>query len=673
MNLTVEKSAALSHNEKARLKFEIKEIHYEHDIELDLNGNNRSSFNIILDLDKTEYPLIELWWPAGYGKQNLYDFSLEIESQNSKTKKQKTIGFRKVELVQEKVQPEGLTFYFRINNKSVFIKGSNWIPADLFQEKISSEYLEWLFKSAVDANMNVLRVWGGGVYESEQFYKLADRMGIMIWQDFMFACSTYPTNEDYLMSVKKEVEYQVNRLRNHPSIVVWAANNENEAALATNWYQTDKDFELYARDFRKLYIDTIMKIVISLDAEQSRPFLSSSPTNGLRSEQESPYWIAKNPYDLKYGDLHFYDYKMNTWEWKSYPVPRFMSEFGVQSLPSYATLSDKYKMPDDANIFSKMNEHRQHHENGNQEIVNEIQMNLKLSNINDRVSNFKAMIYLSQINQAMTLKTGSELYRRFRNALQSNSTTGLCMGTMYWQFNDVWQAPTWSSIEFISNEFIRAGKWKMSHYYIKKAYTDFLLSPFINDTKIDIFAANDYDSKIETTAFIKIFSYDSMVPKYEKKIELEAAPAMSMPVISIDLQEIEKLSDCAISSNESCMLIVEWTDPVKKLQDSNFLFFQNRLADVTNLRKSNLKIVNFTQESKDLFTIELETDQVALFVWLDIESSRFYGTFSDNGFHMTDSSRVQINYKLESKNVSLEEIKQNLSVKTLANIYFANE
>lgn len=180
----------------------------------------------------------------------------------------------------------------------------------------------------------------------------------------------------------------------------------------------------------------------------SRPFLASSPTNGLESESEQ--WIAVNPYDLHYGDLHFYDYQMNGWSPDSFPVPRFMSEYGVQSLPSLSSLEQGYSMPMDANIYSRMNEYRQHHEAGNKQILAEIENNMRLPAISDRVAQFSAVIYLSQINQAMHLKTGTEVFRRARNQLDQSTGRGLCMGTMYWQFNDLWSAPTWSSIEYVA-------------------------------------------------------------------------------------------------------------------------------------------------------------------------------------------------------------------------------
>jgi beta-mannosidase len=282
-------------------------------------------------------------------------------------------------------------------------------------------------------------VWGGGLYESDSFYQLADSLGIMIWQDFMFACALYPSNIEFIENVAAEAIYQVNRLRHHPSIVVWAANNENEAALSTDWFDTKQDEPMYANDYRMLYIDTLMRIVNEFDGgEASRPFLASSPTNGKESQSE--HWLAKNPYDMRYGDLHFYDYKMNGWIPDLFPIPRFMSEFGVQSMPSLATLREVYSIPDDAYMFGSLNQHRQHHGNGNQEIMDEINKNLNLPNLNDSVKNFEAIIYLSQINQAMTLRTGIEVCRRNKNRIVNQSLgIGYCMGSMYWQFNDLWQ------------------------------------------------------------------------------------------------------------------------------------------------------------------------------------------------------------------------------------------
>jgi beta-mannosidase len=224
-----------------RVQIDSIEFNYEQTNVAILGSDNLISMQ--LGLSDEDYPL-QLWWPSGYGEQILYELKVTIELDNaSHREKSKTIGFRSIELVQDPIDAKnasyGLTFYFKINKQPMFLKGSNWIPADAFQEFISEDKLLWLLRSARLANMNVLRVWGGGVYESDTFYRLADETGLMIWQDFMFACATYPTNEVFLENVRQEVTYQVNRLKHHVSIIIWAGNNENEAAVSTNWYNTD--------------------------------------------------------------------------------------------------------------------------------------------------------------------------------------------------------------------------------------------------------------------------------------------------------------------------------------------------------------------------------------------------------------------------------------------------
>lgn len=543
----------------------------------------------------------------------------------------------------------------------MFLKGSNWIPADSFKENITPAYLNWLLRSAKEANMNVLRVWGGGVYESDEFYRLANQMGIMIWQDFMFACATYPTDQEFLENVQKEIVYQIKRLRHHPSIIIWSGNNENEAAVSTNWYNTDTNKQLYSDDYRKLYIQTIMPLVQSIDPEMSRPFLSSSPTNGLQTIQEN--WLAKNPYDLKFGDLHFYDYKMNGWNAHEFPLARFMSEFGVQSLPSYSTLENSYTLFQDFDLQSDLNEHRQHHANGNQQIINEILNNLKMPFFKDKLKNFKVQIYLSQINQAMHLKTCTELYRRSRNYFDYESGQGLSMGTMYWQFNDIWQAPTWSSIEY-------GGKWKMAHYFIRNSYSPLILSPVLNKTNLDIYAVSDLSIKVLGEFILEVYSYESLQARLSQRFKFEIEEFTSKPGVSIDLNDLSKQTDCWLNLNKSCLIILKSEDSLFENKDFiNFLFFKNRLADVDNLQMPNLTYEYVKQtDKKGVFEIQIKADAICLFVWLDLETNEFVGFFSDNGFHLTSRQRI-IYFTTENLQVTEDHLKKYLKVRSLFDSY----
>lgn len=382
-------------------------------------------------------------------------------------------GFRSVELIQEPVvmgDPEvGLTFNFRINGVDLFAMGSNWIPVSILPEESNDiGYIRYLLQSARDANMNMLRVWGGGIYESDEFYKLADEMGIMIWQDFMFACALYPVDDDFLASVRLEIEQQVQRLQYHPSVVLWAGNNENEMAIAGPWWA---DVMLWNKKLResysKLYSETIKPIVSILDP--SRPFVESSPSNGPLSVSQ-PNGISKVPNDNRYGDVHHYDYFANSFEWTSFPSTRFASEYGYQSYPSFNALTsvttpNDWKYPLSPNIL-----HRQHRMTGEMEIKYQIRLHFKEIEAGG-IDKFKSFIYLSQLTQAIGIKTETEFYRRNR-FINPETKLGKTMGALYWQLNDVWQGPTWSSIEY-------GGKWKMLHYFARRFFFPIQVMPYI--------------------------------------------------------------------------------------------------------------------------------------------------------------------------------------------------
>ena len=364
---------------------------------------------------------------------------------------------------------------------------------------------------------------------------------------------------------------------------------------------------------------------------------------------------------------------MNGWEPSSFPLPRLMSEYGVQSLPSYSTLAEVYKFPEDANMFSDLNNHRQHHGNGNQEIIDEIQNNLKLPQLTDPVENFMSYIYLSQLNQAMTLKTGTEVFRRLRNILDTKTGFGKCMGTMYWQFNDLWQAPTWSSIEYVSSGKHQTFgyKWKMAHYFIKNAYAKILLSPYLNNqtNNLEIHAISDDPFKsFKSELSLKMFSYDSFDSKFNKAIPFQIEPLSSSNIFNVSFEDIEK-SGCQFNSNKSsCLIQLEFSS--EDSIQTNFLFLNNKLTDLSTLNKSpKLNIKTISKINDGLFQIDIETDSIALFVWLDVNATNFFGIFSDNGFHMVTKNQT-IMYQTEDFSVSLDDMKQHLTVVSIMNAYY---
>ncbi|OAD60396.1 Beta-mannosidase [Eufriesea mexicana] len=444
--------------------------------------------------------LVHEWWPNGYGNQTLY--SLVITAATSTDIKQKTIriGFRTVELIQKPLK-QGLSFYFQINNIPIFAKGSNFIPASIFPELSAKiDTIKHLLISAKEANMNMLRVWGGGLYESELFYNMADEYGIMIWQDFMFACGMYPTTEEFLKSVKEEIIQNIRRLKNHPSIVIWAGNNENEAALYGNWYGTGTK-QIYRTDYIKLYVDIIKKVVEQQDS--TRPFVVSSPSNGLYTEKYN--YTGKDPYLKLFGDVHYYNYIDNGWDMQQYPCVRFSSEYGFQSLPSIYTMLPVASTVTDLDIDGTFLEHRQHLPLGTLYLKVLISKNFKLPETQNKLKRFKNYIYLSQINQAVSVKIQTEFYRQSMSELNEFGE-GMTMGALYWQLNDVWQAPSWSSIDF-------NGRWKMLHYYAVEFFAPIIVTYYIKNMELLIYIVSDKTYPMKNiTLEVNLYTLDNMEP-----------------------------------------------------------------------------------------------------------------------------------------------------------------
>ncbi|VUZ56170.1 unnamed protein product, partial [Hymenolepis diminuta] len=377
-------------------------------------------------------------------------------------------------------QSHGKTFFFRINGVPIFVRGSNWIPSTFFpprkdsQGKLRTVRDSELLYSAVGAGIQMLRVWGGGRYEDRRFYDLASQIGIMIWQDMMFACAMYKKPADGEPdSVETEIRQQVRRLHHHPAIVIWATNNEVEVAAAQSWYGPGTDKLEYRRRFK----DSIAKIVEENEAPSGqavdyipRKVLLSSPGNGDASKD--PYGIDPNPQDPLAGDVHFYSYVDDLWDECTYPVTRFTSEYGIMSLPGplawLRSLDKNQSHPDDWNIYGAMMLHRLHKKDGI-----EILRKYVFEKFGEprggatSVENYIIWTYLTQLYQAVAYKTHINHLERHRCTISNGTPSDDCsnvwkgqgnsMGHLYWQLNDIWAAPTWSTIDV-------AGQWKIAHY-----------------------------------------------------------------------------------------------------------------------------------------------------------------------------------------------------------------
>jgi len=393
---------------------------------------------------RLEHP--QLWWPAGHGAQPLYVLEVEVLGADGVScgRWLRRIGLRTITLDQS-TDEWGRAFRFVVNGRPIFAKGANWIPAHSFVADLKrSDYARDL-TSAVQANMNMVRVWGGGIYESEDFYDLCDELGLLVWQDFMFACSVYPGTRDFITSVRAEAAHQLRRLRHRASLALWCGNNE---VWSINAPLDGGDRAPWRAAYEKLFHEALPAEVARHDG--ITPYWPSSPWRGDTATEHA---AGEQRGDTHYWDVWHARHPVKDYEkWKF----RFVSEFGMQSYSSPAT-NATFCPPDDANVFGATMECHQKNRAGNQIILDYVSRRYRFPKSQDD------LIYLSQLNQAHCMQVGVEHYRR---------QMPRCMGALYWQLNDCWPVASWSSIEF-------TGRWKALHYVARRFFAPVSVSAHV--------------------------------------------------------------------------------------------------------------------------------------------------------------------------------------------------
>jgi beta-mannosidase len=403
---------------------------------------------------KIENP--RLWWPNGHGAQPLY--TVEVSAQDTAGRIfgtwSRRIGLRTIALDRSKDE-WGESFQFVVNGRPVFAKGANWIPAHSFVAGLTREDYARDLQSAVRANMNMMRVWGGGLYESEEFYDLCDELGLLVWQDFTFACTLYPGDRAFLASVKTEAEHNIRRIRHRASLALWCGNNEIETL---NWDALEKNPRL-----RRNY-DAVFHRILPAAVAAHDGVTAYWPTSPYRGDKRNNDYTIK-ALGEKTGDTHFWD----VWHAR-HPVKdyekwrfRFVSEFGMQSYSSPETQAT-FSTPADNNVFGPVMENHQKNTAGNQIILDYVSRLYRFPKSQD------ALIYLSQLNQAHCMQTGVEHYRRI---------SPICMGALYWQLNDCWPVASWSSIE-------HTGRWKALQHIARRFFAPALVSAHVPGTETAI-------------------------------------------------------------------------------------------------------------------------------------------------------------------------------------------
>ena len=404
----------------------------------------------------------ELWWPAGQGAQVLHSLTVTM----GEAVATRSIGLRDLKLVSEP-DAAGRSFGFRVNGRDVFAKGANWIPADALHGRVTVDGVRGLLQSAADANMNMIRIWGGGRYEPDWFYDLCDEMGLMVWQDFMFACHLYPSTPAFLAEVDLEVRDVVARINHHACIALWCGDNELIGALT--WFEESrKDRDRYLVSYDRLNRTIEAGLLAVLPGANWWP---SSPSPG-------PMAFGDAWHDDSSGDMHFWSVWHEGRDFDHYRdvKPRFCSEFGFQSYPSMSAIR-QFAAPVDFNIASPVMESHQKNGGGNARIAETMFRYFRFP------VGFENFVYLSQVQQGLAIKTAVTGWR---------ASKPHCMGTLYWQLNDTWPVCSWASLD-------HGGNWKLLHHMAKDFYAPVMVTAVPTAKGFDLRAVNDRAGAVTLT------------------------------------------------------------------------------------------------------------------------------------------------------------------------------
>ena len=581
---------------------------------------------------KVEITDPQLWWPNGLGEQNLYRVSIILKKNDkSLDKNDFKFGLRTIDLVQEKDE-FGKSFQFIVNGVPIFAKGSNWIPADSFINRFDDSRLEKLIADAAVGHQNMLRVWGGGFYEQERFYDLCDQFGILVWQDFIFACSIYPMDEpEFMENVRVEAEENIKRLRHRASLALWCGNNEMEAGWE-NWGWAKHPLEDHLPDLVEQFpvlrflLDSVGPRELLPDWEALKNaydqfFHHTLPKWIEENDPNTPYWPSSPSSGTPFhdvdgqsrGDAHFWDVwhgrKPFTAYRKSYP--RFMSEFGFQAFPTMETV-EFYTAPEDRNLTSYIMEHHQRGNHGNGLIIAQMTDTFRMP------ENFTGWIYLSLILQAEGIRYGVEHWRRNMHRVS---------GALYWQLNDCWPVASWSSIDYF-------GRWKALHYASKRFFAPVLLSVEDHSPIMDIYISNDlpghWDGSIR-------WSLETLAGKMvdSGSVEIVAPPLSASAVLKLDFNHI------ITPENQRDLVLV-----TQLLKGTECLSLTTTpLVPVKHMKLYDPKIEYIMTMRNNKVEVELTSRSLARFVELKLVGAPDI-VFSDNYFDIASGNPKKVSYPI---------------------------
>jgi len=568
----------------------------------------------------------KLWWPNDYGDQPLYIVRTTLLDEDGTNLESITrrIGLRTLTISQEKDE-WGNEFAFCVNGVKIFTRGGNYIPDDCLYTRITEKKLDYILESCRRAHFNCVRVWGGGYYPSDAFYDLCDEKGLIVWQDLMYACNVYDVTDAFAENCRQETYDNVRRLRHHASLGLWCGNNEIESAW-DHWGDFQKETPYLRADYIRLFEEVLPKAVQEADGETF--YWHSSPSSG---------GCFDNPDDANRGDTHYWDVWHGQKPFTDYRKYffRFCSEFGFQSFPCAKTVNS-FTLEDDRNIFSRVMESHQKNDAANGKMLYYLSENLRYP------KDLTHLLYASQVLQGMAIKYGVDHWRRNR---------GRCMGTLYWQINDDWPAPSWSSIDYF-------GRWKALHYMAQKFYAPHAVSMTLEDHRCHVYFSNE---SFETTEYSLTLSIrdlsGNVLETYETKGNSPAFSAIETAVVDICSWEDQK--------DDVFLEAVIHTKDQKVLKDVE------TLVPYKYLNLKNPVISTEAEETNDAFILHISSDCFAPFVALDFDDADVI--FSDNFFHLTDKTVQDIIVKkediLQGHFENAEDFRKRLQILSLGTSY----
>ncbi len=550
----------------------------------------------------------QLWWSNGLGKPYLYCFQVDLKL-NERIKHTSVVktGLRSISLVRED-DPHGQSFYFELNGVPIFAKGANHIPNDSFQTRTTREEYEHEIATAAASNMNMLRVWGGGIYEYDMFYELCDEYGILVWQDFMFACSMYPGDSAFMNSVKKEAIDNVKRLRNYACIALWCGNNEMDAAWSqyeekAGWGWKQRYNASQRKKIWKAYDEVFHHLLPSIveEYDPNTDYWPSSPMRELSHDKNQHASFDT----VEKGDIHYWDvwHGLKPIEAYKEKVGRFMSEYGFQSFPEKKTVLT-YAKEEELALESDVMLHHQKNGAGNRLIKNYMEMYYK------EPKDFPSFLHLSHILQADAIRSAVEAHRL---------NMPYCMGTLYWQLNDCWPVASWSSMDYY-------GRWKALQYVIKNRFKTTALIVDQKDDSLSVYVVSD------------------QLQDQEAQLSLHIYDLNGQPIF----QETKAVF---VRQNTSTVIYETDTQSLGIAEESNNIVLFAQLTVNGNVIDS---VEHVMVKPKDLVLqdpqiqltyvdggIELESQSFAMNVWLETDKE---GCFEDNNFSLIPGIKKYITY-----------------------------